>query len=312
MSDIAAVEKIDRIYDKLFHIGRIQIEKTKTNRELDQIEALYLPKVHNIFRKIVKEYASDFHLLHEAEKRYGLEIRTLIKSMVTKIYLLGIDYVSRATNRQHLVSLSTNDVTQIMIQSNESYKAFWRLVTKYLQVLKNRQIKNSTTSIKTAQTIVKDLLDETDVTITDELFGVSDWEDDRLLDTQINTALIINGIAITILGIATVEKYKEIKAERDLLEQQEQSFMEEYTGELMIPEETYPFDNEGEQAPPLDKADKVIFATEKDDRVCDICSVLEGTEWDIDDPSIVVPRADTHVRCRCRLLLVIDGKVMAR
>lgn len=311
MNDIITLEKIDRIYDKLFHIGRIQIEKTKTNRELNQIEALYLPKIHNVFRKIVKEYASDFHLLHEAEKKYGLEIRTLIKSMVTKIYLLGIDYVSRATNRQHLISLSTNDIIQITIQSNESYKAFWRLVTKYLQVLKNRQIRDST-PIKVAQTIVKDLLDDDMVTITDELFSVSDWEDDRLLDTKTNAALIINGIAITILGIATVEKYKEIKAERDLLKQQEQTFREEYTGDLMIPEETYPFGDEGEQAPPMDKADKVIFATEKDDRVCDICSVLEGTEWDIDDPSIVVPRADTHVRCRCRLLLVIDGKVMAR
>lgn len=307
------INRIDRAYDTIFRIGRARIELTKTNRELAVIEDLYLPKFHRIFRSIVQEYESKFHFLYEAEKKYGSEILTLIKSMVTKTYLLGIDYVARVTNRQHLISLSINDVTQIIMQANESYKAFWRLVTKYLQVLKNRRQRRKETSIKTAQTVVKKILDKTNVTLTDEIFAVSDWDDDRLLDAQLNAALIINGIATTILGIATIEKYKEVREEKKIIEEQKALFQEQYTGAL-LEEETYPFDTGDDDGIPqsADQGDRVIWATEKDDKVCDICSSLEGTEWDIDDPSIVIPRQDSHPHCRCRLLLVINGKVMAK
>lgn len=317
MVTLAQIERIDRAYDNIFRIGRAHIERTKTNKEMLQIEELYLPKFERIFRSIVKEYGDHFHLLHEAEKRYGVEIKTLIKSMVTKIYLLGLDYVARATNSKHLMFLSTNDINQIIIQSNESYRAFWRLVTKYLQVLKNRNVTKTTKiSIKTAQSIFNEIMDIDSVMLTDEMMTVSDWEDTRLLDTKTNAALIINGIATTILAIATMEKYKELKAEKEemmMIEEQGKTlFQEEYTGELMQ-EEIYPFGLDEEQAPhPPATGDKVVWATEKDEKVCDICSVLEGTEWDIDDPSIMIPRQDSHPHCRCRLLLVIDDEIMVK
>jgi len=57
------IEEIEHIYDRLFQLGRIQIERTKTNKELEKIEALYLPKFTRIFKQIVKEYGSNLHFL---------------------------------------------------------------------------------------------------------------------------------------------------------------------------------------------------------------------------------------------------------
>lgn len=283
------------------HTARVQIERTKTNREALKIEEIYFPKIKKLFRQIVKEYEGRLHFLYEAEKRYGAEVNTIIKSMVTKSYLLGMEYVSRATGNPEYISLSSNDITQIMLQSDEAYRMFWRLVTKYLQVLQNRSI------TKIGQVISRrkpttDNNNNKNVTLTDEIFTTSDWEDDRLLDIDTNTELIINGIVATTLAYGTFEKFKEYKQ----IEQEQILIDEEFT------EETYLVEEEGEEeGGEFDfEGDKYVWATEMDDRVCDICSDLEGEEWDIDDPSIVIPRQDTHPHCRCRLLIQIDGDII--
>lgn len=47
-----------------------------------------------------------------------------------------------------------------------------------------------------------------------------------------------------------------------------------------------------------DVLDGVRFTATLDDRTTDICLALDGTEWELDDPEIVVPGEATHYRCR--------------
>lgn len=303
----------------MFHqgirLGRIRIENTKTSKEALALEKTYFPKIKKIFRQIVKEYAdgSKFHFLYEAERRYGEEIRTIIKSLVTQTYLLGMDYIARATNKPYYISISQNDVTQILIRSDEAYRMFWRLVTKYLQVKRNRirrqNTTTATTAIRTGQVVNSRMdlnaLSTNDVLLTDEMFQVSDWEDDRLLDEDTNAQLIINGIVTTTLALSTLQKYNEFKKEQKII------FEEGRQQELLLEETLLTLtEEEGEIA--AGGADTFIFATENDAKVCDICASLEGMEWDVDDPSIVIPRDDTHPNCRCRLLLRINGNIKAK
>ena len=52
---------------------------------------------------------------------------------------------------------------------------------------------------------------------------------------------------------------------------------------------------------------RVRFVTKHDAKVDpDICAPLDGTEWFVDDPSIVTPPDDTHPYCRCTLEPVIE------
>lgn len=52
---------------------------------------------------------------------------------------------------------------------------------------------------------------------------------------------------------------------------------------------------------------RVRFTTQHDSKVDpDICAPLDGTEWFVDDPSIVTPPTDTHPNCRCTLEPILD------
>ena len=46
------------------------------------------------------------------------------------------------------------------------------------------------------------------------------------------------------------------------------------------------------------------WITANDDKVCPICSTLEGTLFEVDDPDVPEPDSDTHPSCRCMLRLV--------
>lgn len=52
---------------------------------------------------------------------------------------------------------------------------------------------------------------------------------------------------------------------------------------------------------------RVRFTTQHDSKVDpDICAPLDGTEWFVDDPSIVTPPDQTHPNCRCTLEPIIE------
>jgi hypothetical protein len=43
----------------------------------------------------------------------------------------------------------------------------------------------------------------------------------------------------------------------------------------------------------------VEWQTAADERVCPICDELDGTQWEFDDESILIPVDDSHENCRC-------------
>lgn len=278
------IQDIDTATDIIFHTAKVQIEKTKTNKELNRIEDQYLPKFNNIFKKIVIEYTNYIYLLHEAEKRYGIEVRNLIKSLTTQIYLLGMDYVARAVNKPELIYLTESDYRSILTQSDEAYRMFWRLINKYLQVVKNK-----VNGLRRTADI------ENDVTSTDEVRNSSDESDNTLLDTLTNAKLILNAILTPVLAYATIQKLRDISQTE---EQQQQLILS--------------------QNPNIQKKDllsentTVVFATERDVRVCFTCMQYDGQEWNVNSPYIPIPRVNTHPRCRCRLLLRINGKTVSK
>ena len=54
---------------------------------------------------------------------------------------------------------------------------------------------------------------------------------------------------------------------------------------------------------------RVRFTTRHDAKVDpQICAPLDGMEWDVGDPDIVVPWEDTHKYCRCRLIPIVEGE----
>jgi len=296
---IDLLERIDRNINTIFRTARIRIERTKTSKEALKIEELYLPKIRKVFKNIIKDYEGKIHYLHEAEKRYGTEVQSLIKSMVTRTYLLGMEYVSRSTNRPQYMFMSPSDLTQIMIQSDESYRMFWRLVTKHLQVLKNKTFINKTAAVRHQ----RPNMTNNNVTITDEIFAMEDEEDDRLINIDTNAALITSGIVATTLAFATLQKYREFKQQT----QEIREFLDTNEDDPFTDIGDYELGEGGGK-----QGDTVVFATEQDASVCPTCSQLEGLEWDLDDPSIIVPESDTHPNCRCRLLLKINGNIIAK
>ena len=302
------IDRIDRAYDTLFRIGRVRIELTKTNKELTKIEEDYVPKIHRIFKKIVSEYGSTMeksYMLHDAEKKYGNEIRAIIKSMTTKTYLLGMEYVSRAMNKPELIYLTSTDLLNINLKADDGYRMFWRLVNKYLQVIRNKTMNIIIKRVAATGAASLDYLDTMDVTLMDEVLTSSDEEDMRLLDTRTNAALITNAILTPVLAYSTIENYKQAKQQMQLIDKEVQAERQ------LFGEGDYLSSTDLDQVEGDEDA-TVVFATEKDSKVCDICQSLEGMEWSINDPEIITPVVDTHPNCRCRLLLRINGEIMAK
>lgn len=79
----------------------------------------------------------------------------------------------------------------------------------------------------------------------------------------------------------------------------------------LVDEFGFPIEGLGVFDPTIDiditQVPRVRFVTQNDALVDpDICAPLDGTEWFVDDPSIITPPFDTHPHCRCTLEPVIE------
>ena len=259
-------------------LARAQIEKTKTNRELAKIEQQYQPKISAVFKTIVKEYTGKEYLLHEARKKYGPYINQVLKSLITKVYLLGMEYIGRAINKPYLLTLEQIDLQTIELQTQTSIEQFWRLLTRYLQVIKNR------TLVFPHRQEVQRIAAQAP---TDE--KEQEESQNRLLELLTNVKFVLDAIATPILAISTLNGIRKLRSLNLALD-------DPSTGKPVLP-----IGNR-----------YIQFATSRDERVCPICRPLEGRRWNPEDLNIVLPKIGTHPRCRCRLLLVVDGKVISK
>jgi len=108
----------------------------------------------------------------------------------------------------------------------------------------------------------------------------------KQINLETSVKLVFNALSTAVLAIATVQKYKELKSNIT------ENFLRDNPAALT-------------QRQP----DKVVFVTENDSKVCSICGPIDGAEWHIDDPLIIVPKQDTHPNCRCRLLLKTEERI---
>lgn len=265
-------------------LARAQIERTKTNRELDKIERQYEPKIHAVFKVIVKEYTGKEYLLHEAKKKYNPYITQVLKSLITRVYLLGMEYIGRAINRPYLLTLEQSDIDQINMQTTFSIEQFWRLLMRYLQVIKNRTLVFPRQRTVQQRVAAAPTQDKPAPTAEEE----QEEAQNRLLEIITNVKFVLDAIATPILAISTINNIRKLSRLQSLAPTAEP------TG---IP--TLPLGSR-----------RLRWATSRDERVCIICQSLEGREWNPEDPAIIIPKIGSHPRCRCRLLLVIDGKVI--
>ena len=58
--------------------------------------------------------------------------------MVSRVYFLGMEYVGRAFKKPYLITIEKVDEQHIQTQTKEAENMFWRLISRYLQVIKNR------------------------------------------------------------------------------------------------------------------------------------------------------------------------------
>lgn len=57
------------------------------------------------------------------------------------------------------------------------------------------------------------------------------------------------------------------------------------------------------------KVPQSIWVSERDGRVCPICKNLDGKTWFVNDKQMPRPVVDSHLKCRCRLLPLDNGRV---
>ena len=191
-----------------------------------------------------------------------------------------MEYVGRAINRPYLLTLEQQDIDQINMQTSFSIEQFWRLLMRYLQVIKNR-------------TLVfprkQELLKVAAQAPTDE--KEQEENQNRLLELITNVKFVLDAIATPILAISTLNSIRKLQSLNLALED--------------------PSGTTGKPVLPIGNR-YVQFVTSRDERVCPICRPLEGRRWNPEDPNIIIPKAGTHPRCRCRLLLVVNGKVISK
>lgn len=263
------LELESQTFNPILHIARANIERTLTNKQLEKLETEYQIRFKTIFTKIILEYKNKEYLIFEAYEKYGPSIHTLIKSMVSRVYFLGMEYVGRAIGKPYLITIEKIDEQHIQTQTKEAENMFWRLINRYLQVIKNRTL---------VQPRLKVAAEEK-----------KPEEENVLLSILTNVNLVLNTIAVSVLALATVEKTKQV----DSLRYQS---LDARNGNELIQEQKH----------------EIVFATSKDERVCPICTPLNGRTWDINSQYIQIPRVHTHPRCRCRLLLKIGNKIISK
>lgn len=58
---------------------------------------------------------------------------------------------------------------------------------------------------------------------------------------------------------------------------------------------------------------RMVWLTTKDERVCPICAPLHGKIWTVGAAEMPMPVMHTHIKCRCRLMLLSDdGNVIMK
>jgi hypothetical protein len=252
-------------------IQTIDIERTKTNREVKAVEFEYTRKVSRLFDRIMRLKRDEPHLqIQDLRPLFDQRVSRMIRSATEKIYKLGAVYVGRVLKEEEIF-LTLPNVSKIEELSNESNDFFWSQVATQIDSKEAKEHFEETKEFITNQGI------SDDPQIYRKTNPLLRWYgQDPAID------LIMNNIITTPLAIGTIDKMKELKPTID-----DTNLLH---GKIVFVTR---------------RDEQVCFICALLDYK------KSGIEWEIDDPFIIIPRRMTHRRCRCRLMIKLGDRLFS-
>lgn len=192
----------------------------------------------------------------------------------------------------HLKSSGTLSQEQSQLMKDgirNSVQRIWVVGAQYAANFLNRDFIMTQTDINHIKTLSQEFSDRMQWRIDNYMINRS--EDQNDISTDFITSTFAGYVAPRSLSVAIREKVRQIQTQ-----QQSNLIASVGTASAAAAEE----DDIQQSAEPTIV---LKWVTAKDDKVCPICSTLEGTLFRYDDPDIPEPDSDTHPWCRCMLRL---------
>lgn len=273
----AAVQRYN--VNNLQHVRHENTRASKLTRLMEEELTIKLTKIVNQIK------ADNITELVNARMNFGLAVSDAIRSIVERVYRVGIDYVNEFINLDgFFTDFDLNKIKEISTQMTEE---FWASLNKGI-FTRNRLLLHS-----------RDFKPKEDINVK-YLMGI-----------------IASKVTVMTLNMATINKSRQIAMRADSLHVTPKiairaghvdrpmmyffsaAKMKQY---LRAATKNYTFFS---WFPAIRQTTLLVQAwiTELDDDVCTRyqCAQLHGQYWEVGDPNIEVP--PRHPNCRCRLIL---------
>jgi len=244
------------------------------SKRLDRLEK----RLSKQFVKFYNEYISYSPLgLETIKQQQGQTIANLIRKAIQDAYLEGNDIVGDAMTSQDpnfQLFISKTDINDITQLSNKLTSQFWDAAFR----LKNRE---STVDPETGES-KKNFSKQAALTAIASM----------TVYNAFNTSAISKTNQVTKVSIPPSQPPTTTVSDN-----------RQFNIEFEIPYQVVQLKGG------VPVKGRVRFTTRHDADVDPkICDPLDGMEWEVDDPDIVIPIEDTHPHCRCRLIPIIEGE----
>lgn len=190
-SGIIRLKQIEGVEAAAIAIRRLNLENTKTNKEVRRIENDYNRDIKNLFKKILADHKSTLMPIQELQQKYGKESRGLIRAVTSEIFIAGINYAARFTGDKYVYP-STKNIQTISSLADRTYEFFWRQIGRLIA--------------KEEQANFGQYASAAPAVGQDEALDPLDTSSDLLFTTM----------ATAPLAIATMQKYGELSANAPL------------------------------------------------------------------------------------------------
>lgn len=194
----------------------------------------------------------------------------------------GLDAKMRVLVNRVKSSGNMTDAQRQLIKDGirNSVQRIWVIGAQYAANFLNREFIMTTTDIENIKALSQEFGDRMQWRIYN--YVINRPEEKSAVATDFITSTFASYVAPRTLSVSTREKARQI--------------MTSTTPSVSIAS--------AEAADSLEPNIVLKWITANDDRVCPICSTLEDTLFELDDPDVPEPDSDTHPNCRCMLRLV--------
>lgn len=282
-------------------------EDTSLSKETLKIEKKLLAELNNILKYFLDNYiyvnggidTYNYRNVYE-EFKIDMEIETLniIKSYITKTYILATEYVSDSLSVSGFITKSDIDVID---ELSKVFRDRFFIRIKNALELGVEKFYNSMTDIFMPASFNQT---STDINENGEHLNVLAKGIER------SKSYIFSSLAILIIN-TTMNKATISKSKKIILNDGTLNKMPVFQAARFNPQEEFDPDAIVQEDFDIKQSNRVrtgnffyIWKTEMDDRTCQFCENLQDEVFSILDSFIPEPENDTHFNCRCRLMLI--------